>query len=49
MNRTIAAAAAEAWNSGWSRSASCSTKRAKTDMKADKAGPSVLGYVVVPG
>lgn len=36
VNRTIAAAAAEAWKSGSSSSASPSTRLAKADMKEEK-------------
>ncbi|MFD1272798.1 hypothetical protein ACFQ51_16240 [Streptomyces kaempferi] len=38
--RTIAAAAAEAWNSGCSRSATCSTRVPKADMSVDMDEPS---------
>ncbi|GAA2337725.1 hypothetical protein GCM10010431_71260 [Streptomyces kunmingensis] len=40
MNRMIAAAVAEAWNSGSSMLAKCSTRLAKTDMNDDMGEPS---------
>ncbi|CAM5411709.1 hypothetical protein SALBM135S_04328 [Streptomyces alboniger] len=51
VNSTIAAAVAEPWKSGSSRSAMCATNPANTDMKEEKRSdmekPS--GGLVVPG
>jgi hypothetical protein len=53
VNRTIAAAAAEAWKSGSSRSASPSTRLAKADMKEENEKKTDMGEpsvgLVVPG